>query len=172
MTDRNLTVGIVRSMLDYEPSTGEFVWKWRSDIGLATNVRQCGLVAGRIDSKGYRRIAIHRRAMAASRLAWLLSYGEWPKGEVDHINGNPQDDRLANLRLATRSQNLANSRNRGRNPKGTRRLSSGRYGSRARVAGVHFTLGTFDTEEQAHHAYMVFARMVWGPFACDGSREC
>jgi len=49
-----------------------------------------------------------RKKVLAHRLAWLLYYGEWPSGDVDHINRNRSDNRISNLRQLNRSQNLLN----------------------------------------------------------------
>ena len=116
MTD--LTTKIVKELLDYNPKTGEFRWKFRdrkwfedvSDRGWNSwNGKNAGNTAGYLDkSNGYRGITIFDKPYQAHRLAWLYVYGEWPN-EIDHINHIRDDNRLENLRDVTRSQNGMNS---------------------------------------------------------------
>lgn len=93
--------------LDYNPETGVFTW-----VASKTNCVKCGSVAGTIDRKGYRRIMLDGKKLAASRLAWdlcnpddLLKPGE----EIDHINHIRDDNRISNLR---KTNSTGNSRNR------------------------------------------------------------
>src|SRR6185369_10895033 len=58
--------------------------------------------------QGYWRIFIYGKAYLGHRLVWLYVYGEWPRGDIDHVNRTRSDNRLCNLRVATRSQNLGN----------------------------------------------------------------
>src|ERR1700719_1662744 len=95
----------LRELLSYDPETGVFRWLVRK----RQNVK-AGDVAGSFDGCGYCKISIDRRAYKAHRLAWLYMTGEWPPAEIDHINMNRADNRFANLRLATRHQNMANQR--------------------------------------------------------------
>src|SRR5262245_16202028 len=95
------TAAEVREALDYDPATGEFVWKIRASRNVWPGDR-----SGSVDAKGYRRIEIGGSCFLAHRIAWLLAYGDWPTGELDHINGDPADNRITNLR--TRAQNQAN----------------------------------------------------------------
>ncbi len=53
---------------------------------------------------------IDRRKLLLHRAAWLYVYGSWPAGVIDHINGVKHDNRIANLRDVTRSENQHNRR--------------------------------------------------------------
>ena len=53
-------------------------------------------------------IRIEGKRHYAYRLAWLYVHGEFPKEVVDHVNRNPRDDRLANIRAAGFSLNSFN----------------------------------------------------------------
>lgn len=64
---------------------------------------------------GYRIVTIRvndgiRKTIRAHHLIWCWVHGEWPSGEIDHINGDRDDNRIENLRLATVSQNRSNKR--------------------------------------------------------------
>lgn len=94
---------------------------------------------------------------------------------ADHINGDGLDNRRCNLRTATRSQNVRNRRT-GHKPsgrlKGTAQAISKnvrRWKAQIGYDGKNYNLGHFDTEQQAHEAYCVEARRVFGAFANDGS---
>jgi hypothetical protein len=92
----------VRSVLDYNADTGEFRWKVR------VNLQRAGERADAKHSEGYRQLALFGRRFLAHRLAWFYVHGVWPGAEIDHINWDRADNRIANLRAATRSQNGIN----------------------------------------------------------------
>lgn len=92
--------------LSYNETTGIFVWK----IGFQHGPVKTGCPAGTKASSGYIVIAINRKKYFAHRLAWQYIHGEVPGGNIDHINGLKHDNRIENLRIATKSQNAANSK--------------------------------------------------------------
>ena len=112
MTD--LTQDYVRSLLHYDADTGTFTWKSRRG-GFA----YAGALAGKLETYGYIRIRINKKLYLAHRLAWFYTHGVWPPNCIDHINRNPVDNRLANLRLATKAENAQNSSTRSTNSRGT-----------------------------------------------------
>jgi hypothetical protein len=131
---------------------------------------RCGssMPAGCVKRTGYRYVGILGGAFAAHRLAWALFHGADPSGEIDHINGDKDDNRIANLRLADRSQNNRNSRRaRGKQyPKGVwREKDSGRFRAQIRHSGRQHYLGAFDSPEEAHAAYRDAAEKFHGEFA-------
>lgn len=63
-----------------------------------TNVYRPGAIAGEINHEGYRVVEIEGIAVYAHDMAWLMTYGEWPKAPLVHINGNRDDNRIVNLR--------------------------------------------------------------------------
>jgi hypothetical protein len=157
------TIAEVQRLLDYDPKTGVFRWRDGADNRVA------GRIAGYASNFGYRQIGIDGRKFGAHRLAWLLMRGEEPTVDLDHINGNRDDNRIANLRKATRSQNIANSRLSRRNSTGFKGVTyDKRWGHwRARIikdrAEIH--LGIFSSPEAAHAAYCAAARGSFGEFA-------
>jgi len=97
----------LKSILTYNPQNGDFFW-----LKSAGSVRK-GAKAGCISLKGktkkaYMDIAIGGKKYRAHRLAWLYMTGEWPKGEVDHINSDGCDNSWSNLRDVTHSKNCMN----------------------------------------------------------------
>ena len=104
-----ITKEILQSKLDYDPETGIFTKKtnsWKFKIGD---------VAGCKSPKGYILIGIKNKQYLAHRLAWFYVYGDLPQF-IDHINGNPSDNRICNLRKCTKSEN---SKNRGKQKNNT-----------------------------------------------------
>lgn len=159
-----VTAERLRELLDYDPATG--VFRRRT----SPNKRYpAGSVAG-CNSRGYRVIMIDDILYRAHRLAWLYVHGEWPKEEVDHINGDTSDNGIANLREATHSQNMRNVRVKKTNKIGLKGVSHDDRGYRARIwtsrGEVH--LGRFRTSDQAAAAYADAAQRYFGEFARAG----
>lgn len=152
-----VTAEFVRSILSYNNNTGQFLWR--------SHRKHAGKEAGYTTHLGYRRILIHQKQVLAHRLAWLYVYGEWPSHILDHIDGNPSNNAISNLRLASSAIN-AHNRRRGTNPTGllgvqTRlRKNEVVYRATIRVAGKAIQLGTYDTADKAYAAY-VAAKMTY-----------
>lgn len=145
----NPTAEAIEDYLRYEPDTGHFYWK-RSE-GKKIRVGERAGHVSRIDE----RISLHGKKYRASHLAIRLTTGEWPPHQVDHINGDPLDNRLVNLRAATQHQNMQNIRRHSRNRLGLLGVSRARDLFRARIAvdGKDVELGRYRTAEEAHEAY-------------------
>lgn len=147
----------VREHVSYDPLTGEFT---RIKGPAHANKR-----ADKATHFGYRDVMYNKQLYKAHRLAWFLYYGEWPKNQIDHINGDRSDNRIANLREATASENQANKRAWGKYKKGTVRSPSGRFVAMIRKNGQRTYLGTYDTEDEAHEVYCRHASYLHGEFA-------
>lgn len=155
--------GRLREIFDYDTETGVFTYKTR-----AARRVQVGDVAGFFNSEGYRRVRFEGRTYAAHRLAWLYVRGERPVGMIDHINGVKDDNRIANLRLASRTENLANSRifRSGKSaPKGVSQMQNGKWSARIQKDRESTFLGYFHSQEEAAAAYKKKATELFGNFA-------
>jgi hypothetical protein len=156
----------LRSVLNYDPITGLFVWR-KSGAGHRSN-----FLAGSDKSHQYSRIAVSGHLYYAHRLAWLYMTGEWPPSDIDHINGIKTDNRIRNLRVATRSQNIANSRTATTNSSGFKGVHWEAVRSKWRaqivVDGKRKWSARFDTPEAAHAAYIDAAVEYFGAFARSG----
>jgi HNH endonuclease len=143
----------LREKLSYNAKTG--VLRWRG-----------GDIAGCLNSTGYRVIRMDKKLMYAHRIAWVLHYGIWPDGDLDHKNRDKSDNRIANLRMASRSRNVANAPARGSLPKGCYQLKGrSRWYSQIVVDGKVKRLGTFPTQEAAAAAFKREHRVVHGGFS-------
>ena len=157
-----LTAERLRTLFRYDVGTGHFFFLTR-----ASRRTPAGSLAGSLNNEGYRHIRVDGSAYKAHRLAWLYVNGVWPSGMIDHINGDRDDNRIVNLREATRSENLANSRvfRRGKiSPKGVRLTPHG-WSARIQVQKQPYFLGFFETEADAVAAYAAAAHDLFGNFA-------
>lgn len=98
----NVTQDELKLKYEYSKETGLFTRL------ISNNQHKSGEIAGALHHSGYIHIRIGKHKYMAHRLAWLYVYGEFPKDMIYHINGNTSDNRISNLREATRSQNLMN----------------------------------------------------------------
>lgn len=158
-----LTQEELKRQLSYDPETGVFTWAIRK-----TRV-SIGKIAGKQKKRGYREIRVNLISYQAHRLAWLYVHGEWPKNLIDHINRDPSDNRIENLREATFSQNLRNVGVRSNSSTGVKGVSvhslSGKYRACIRIDGKKIHLGIFPTVAEAGEAYRKAAEEAHGIFA-------
>lgn len=149
-------------MLSYDEATGELRWKKK---GLGRRSERAGGLA----AQGYIYICVRGKRILAHRAIWAIVYGEWPQSIVDHVNMDRTDNRLCNLRLATKSQNACNTRlyrNNTSGVKGVRwRQNAKKWTAEIRVNGRSKHLGTYDNKEDAAMAYAVAAQKLHGEFA-------
>lgn len=154
----------LNELLSYNPETGDFFWK--KSVG--KNIRK-GDRSGKPIPCHYSQIGIKDKVYYSHRLAWVLTYKEQPPQYIDHINGDKNDNRIANLRSATNSQNMTN---RGKNKTTDSGLKGAYYHKKT---GKYFSsicknyktmyLGLFNTKEEAHAAYCEAAKKLHGDFA-------
>jgi hypothetical protein len=145
-----LTQERLKELLHYNPETGLFSWLVNRARGATKGVIAGTLKEGRID------IMVFRKHYKAHRLAWLYVHGSFPKEQIDHINGNPSDNRLSNLREATHSENQQNIRRAQVNSKtGVLGVSPcrGKFQASIKANNKQYNLGKFNSIEEAKLAY-------------------
>ena len=153
-----LTIERLRGLLSYDPETGIFRWR----ISRGGNA-PAGRVAGTIRKKcGHRQIRVDDRTYFAHRLAWFYMTGVWPKEQIDHHNVNPDDNRWSNLREANGSQNSGNTKVKRAGLKG---VVFHKHNKKYQAQICSKYLGLFDTEQEAHEAYLRAASKRYGEFA-------
>lgn len=164
MRNRNLTQKRLKERLQYNQSTGVFVWR-------SHRMRKSliGTEAGSIDAKGYRVIYVDGVPYKAHRLAFLYVYGRWPVGRLDHRNRVCDDNRIQNLREATASENATNQLRRPANSSGFKGVdyhkASGKWRARVSKSRKVFCLGYHATPQDAAQAYDAKALELHGEFA-------
>lgn len=151
-TESLITRARVLELLNYDPETG--ILTRRKKTGRNTVV---GSVVGWTMPRGYVCLSLDGERHLAHRLIWLMHYGEWPRHYIDHINSDRGDNRISNLRDVTQFVNMQNLRGPNvLNKIGLLGVTKKRKRFRAQIRsnGRYMTLGTFDTPEQAHEAYL------------------
>ena len=149
----------LRERIRYEPETGKFFWL----INHSAKAK-VGQELGSWDLYGYKTVRIYKRSYKLHRLAWFYMTGEWPKGDIDHINGVRCDNKWSNLRDVSRKSNLENSLRIGSHKKSElpRGVSIARDKFSAKISHnnkpIH--LGTYWTPEEAGAAYMAAKRLL------------
>jgi hypothetical protein len=159
----------VMEWLHYDPASGLFTWMKEPAI----MDRDRGKIAGTIRENGYVFISLGDYGIcAAHRLAWVYVNGDIPEGlEVDHIDGNPTNNAIGNLRLATSSQQKQNKSVQSNSRSGLKGAyyhacrTGKKWRSQIKVADRLIFLGYFETAEEAHAAYGVAAIEHFGEFA-------
>ena len=147
-----LTQERLKELLHYNPDTGLFT----------RIVKRTNGGSGFLHHTGYVHIYIAGKTFAAHRLAWLYMTGEFPKHDIDHINGVKNDNRFCNLRDVPTQMNMQNEI-RARKHNSTKLLGVSKKGTKfaafIRINGKRVYLGTFNTAEEAHVAYIEAKRV-------------
>lgn len=140
MRNKTLDVAMLRKLISYDPASGTLYWLPRpAEMFAGTGALQISRAAGwnarfagtpalnADNGRGYRKGTILWTRVFAHRAAWAIYHGQWPASEIDHIDGNPSNNAITNLRAVTHKEN-------GRNTKKPSHNKSG-------VVGVHWSVG-------------------------------
>lgn len=141
--------------LDYSNHT--VVWK---NIPKNNKKAKIGKEIGSLDTKGYRRVLILGIEVKCHRIIWYLHYNYWPNDFIDHINGNPLDNTIENLRVVSTRQNSNNlKRHRQGYLVGAHyRKDTQKWRARIHINGKQLTIGTYKNELDAHNAYIEYCK--------------
>jgi hypothetical protein len=159
-----ITQAELHEAFNYDPATGVFsrkkVFSNRSKVGGKLGLKQ---------AKRHITIYQNGKYYCAHRLAWLYVYGKWPDGYVDHINGDPTDNRISNLRDSTQSQNLCNSKLPVTNKTGVKGVSwddsRGQWFAKIQYKKKQYPLGRYDDFDVACQVVMQKRLEIHGSFA-------
>lgn len=164
----------LRERFDYDPDTGVVTWRIRPPIHFknthdcaAWNTRFAGTPAGWLIAAGYLAVCLDYQALRLHRVIFKWMTGEDPLHEVDHIDGDPCNNRWANLRPATHAENGRNLRTRQDSRLRIKRIwqhPNGRFRAKIMLNGKEIHLGYFPTAEAAKAAYDKAAAELFGEF--------
>ena len=158
----NPTQSELMRLFRYEPDTGRLVRLVSRGRAVA------GSVAGtRRKTQGGRTLVLmNGKQHAAARLIWCLVTGSWPTNHIDHIDGDPSNDKWDNLREANRCQNQWNRGVNRNNKTGLKGVTEtwGGWRARIRANGKTLELGKYATPIEAHQAYLDAAKIHHGEF--------
>ncbi len=151
LTDERITLKNLKELLDYNPETGIFKWKFKRQ-----GTQKTDFTAGYLRKDGYVRICLNKNRYMAHRLAWLYMNGMWPKGQIDHIDHNRSNNKLCNLREVSHQENH---KNKGMNSNNTSGVTGvcwitriNKWASYIMIDGKNKYLGEFKKFEEAVEA--------------------
>jgi len=154
----------VREVIHYDPETGIFTRKVRLAQRHHVGDRADMYITGG-NAAGYHRVSWDSQRYLAHRVAWLYVYGEWPKGVIDHIDGNKANNAIANLRDVTDKINAENTRRPRANSKSGYlgvhwHEQNKKWVARIQVDKKNIHIGCFDDPQKAHEAYIEYKRKL------------
>ena len=149
----------LKDLLLYDKETGKFTWRITR-----CHLAKAGQEAGAPDFYGYIAITVNGSRCKAHRLAWFYVHGAWPANDIDHINQIKSDNRISNLREATRSENFQNRGKYANNKSGYVGVHwskvSKKWAASIRNMGKSKHLGLFDSPEAASTAYQTAKALI------------
>lgn len=166
----DLTPELLKILFTYRD--GNLYWNYSP-----ANNTPIGSFAGSSSSDNcYVFLRINRKQFCAHRCVWIMHHGSIPAGFViDHINGDGKDNRIENLRLATLSQNGANSKVPRTNTSGVKGVCwnkrEGKWYAQMRALNKRYAVGYFATLEEAESAVKEFREKLHGEFANHGQHK-
>ena len=156
MAAKSISLARLREMVFYDPGTGIFT-RLVSSGGVPV-----GAPCGSVRADGYHEIILDRARFYAHRLAWFYCYEIWPTLDIDHVDGSPSNNRLANLREVSRSVNMQNQKHVRGNKRSCQLLgvtyAKDKQKYKAQINSRH--IGYFESPELAHAAYIEAKRRI------------
>lgn len=155
---------VLSQLLYYEAETGKLFWRQRTPDMFHDgdrsaehtcsnwNARYAGNEAfAGIDKDGYRQGKLFNKRYRAHRVIWAMQTGEWSAEDIDHIDGNPANNKLANLRAVSHLENQRNKKRYKNNTTGAAGVvnRNGRWEANITIKGKRVYLGTFDDFSEA-----------------------
>lgn len=152
---KELPIETLRELLSYDPDSGKLTWrprnlKWFKNEGSFKSWNSQFAGKGALTAyhkKGYTHGRIFDKSYLAHRVAYAIYYGEWPTGDIDHINKVKDDNRIGNLRVVNNQENSRNSKKYKTNTSGFTGVSwcnpQNKWVSRIMVDGRDIKLGSF-----------------------------
>ena len=162
----NLTQEEAHRLFEYKD--GALVWR---EMVTNRTGKRVGSIAGYIHKHGYRIISVHGYQYKAHRLMFLYHHGYMPEF-IDHINGIKDDNRIENLRPATKAENCRNIGIPKHNSSGIKGVSKApkleTWRARLSINGKLFQVGGFNTKELASEFLELWRELAHGNFANHG----
>jgi hypothetical protein len=153
-----LTQAELHRQLRYDALTGRFYWNAKGGV-------PGGKRAGTARSDGRRQIIVNGKNYKEHRLVWLYVTGKWPASTIDHIDGDPSNNRFENLRDIPHAINVQNKRvPQSNNKTGLLGVSRDKH-RRGWLARIHVNdttirRGPYSTPEEAHAVYLALKRQI------------
>lgn len=160
----------------YDAENGSLKWKerpishFKNEVGMKrVNGKMAGLMAQSSLNGRYYVASINSKFYLCHRIVWCMHYGYWPKSDLDHINGNKLDNRIENLRIVDRGQNMSNVGRQKNNKSGFIGVFWASRESKWQAVVAHkkknIVLGRFDCPVKAARAYNDAVLKYHGPYA-------
>lgn len=151
----NFETGVISWRANPDPALfsthGKYAWHMRDRAG-----REAKLYKG--SQQGHMSLKVRHQGknvtLLAHRIVWALANNDYPKCEIDHANNDPADNRLVNLRLASRKENSTNATRRKEGLKGAYLGKGDKWFSMVWDGERLIQLGRFPSQQAAHEAWL------------------
>lgn len=158
--------------LNYKELTDSFVYDYTQGR-IYWKINKCkariGSEAGlSLNNAGYRLIKFNYKRISFARIAWTMFHGMAPSGDIDHIDGDPLNNKIENLRDVTKSQNMMNRANQKNNKSGQKGVGwasrEKRWRVRVKKEGREYCFGYFKCYDEAVDAYKLAEAELHGQY--------